>query len=109
MDYISDAENDKNNDYNSHDNKNIKNIGFKFIHDLFISNGWCIRDNQIEHISYSKPGYEADIFDISIHKNEISVCIPIKKSPYLYRTFFKDYYHASEYVEERFYEFIENH
>jgi len=99
-----DADVDKNkNKNNSHD---IKNIGFKFIHELFISNGWCIRDNETDHISYYKPGYEADIFDISINKNEISVCIPIKNSPYLYRTFFTDYYHASEYVEERFYEFI---
>lgn len=86
---------------------NIKNVSFKFIHDLFISNDWKIIHNELEHISYCKPGYETDIFDISIDKNKISVCIPIKKSHYLYRTVFTDCYHASEYIEERFYEFIE--
>ena len=102
MNYISDAYTNNNSSC-----ENIKNIGFKFIHELFISNGWIIAVNQLDHVSYCKPGYETDIFDIVIEKDKISLCIPIKNSPYLYRTFFTDYYHASEYVEERFFEFIQ--
>lgn len=102
MNYISDACFNKNTSC-----ENIQNNGFKFIHELFITNGWRIIHNQLDHVSYCKPGYETDVFDICIRKDNISVGIPIKNSPYLYRTFFTDYYHASEYVEERFHEFIQ--
>jgi hypothetical protein len=85
----------------------LKNIGFKFIYELFNSYGWHLIKNELNQISFSKPGYETDVFDICIDKYRISVGIPVKNSPYLYRTYFQDYYHASEYIEERFNEFIQ--
>ncbi len=87
-------------------NPPLKNIGFKFIHELFSSYGWYLIQNEVNLISFSKPGYETDIFGICIDKNRISVSIPVKNSPYLYRTHFEDYYNASDYIEERFHEFI---
>ena len=39
----------------------------------------------------------------------ICVVVPLKNSQYRYATTFEKYVQASDYVEERFYEYIENY
>jgi len=94
-----------NNQENETNNYGLKNIGFKFIHELFIYNGWNLINNDLNRVSYTKKGFETDVFDIFVDRSRISVAIPVKKSPYQYRTYFTDYYQATEYIEERFLEF----
>lgn len=83
----------------------IKNKGFAILHELFIENGWHLVKNDFEWIVYSKLGHETEFFEIRLDKNCILVSIPIKNSAYQYRTSFKDYFQASEYLEMRFKDF----
>jgi hypothetical protein len=80
----------------------IKNKGFTFIDALFKERGWTIIKNDLDLIEYRKPQYELDYFQIKIDKKTINVSIPIKNSPYQYKTSFTNYYEASEYIEKRF-------
>ena len=48
-----------------------------------------------------------DFFDIKISQKAIHISIPLKNSSYQYNTLFSDYFQASEYVESRFLDFIE--
>jgi hypothetical protein len=45
-------------------------------------------------------------FDLKILPDSIVVSVPVKNSIYQYTTTFKNYYDASEYMEQRFYDFI---
>jgi hypothetical protein len=56
-------------------------------------------------ICFSKPGFQTEYFEIKIDQSKIFVSIPIKNSLFQYKTSFKDYYSASEYIEERFKDF----
>jgi hypothetical protein len=76
------------------------------LNNIFKENGWHIIKNELNWICYTKFGNETDIFDIKIAEKNINVAIPIKNSPFQFTTSFKDYYTASEYVEERFFDFI---
>lgn len=87
-------------------NTEIKNKGFTFLNTIFKENGWHIIKNELNWICYTKFGNETDIFDIKIGEKNINVSIPIKNSPFQFTTSFKDYFMASEYVEERFFDFI---
>lgn len=87
-------------------NSDIKNKGFLLIDNLFKENDWIIKKNELDWIEYNKPGYELDIFQIKIDKTNIHVNIPIKNSRYQYKTSFNNYYDASEYIENRFKDFI---
>ena len=84
----------------------IKNKGFTFLDALFAENGWCRVKNEPDHIIYTKFGHEIDQFEIKLGKTEAHVVIPMKNSRYRYTTSFDNYFEASEYVEERFNEFI---
>lgn len=86
--------------------KEIKNRGFLLLDAMFKQYGWHIVRNEMNWLCYSKVGYETDLFDIKIDKNSIHVSIPIKNSPFQYHTSFNDYFQASEYIETRFFDFI---
>lgn len=87
-------------------NIEIKNKGFALLDQMFKENGWCLVKNEMSYICYTKFGHETDIFEIIIDSKNIHIGIPIKNSPFHYKTSFKDYFQASEYVEARFFDFI---
>ena len=88
------------------DSTDIQNKGFLLLDTTFKQNGWHIVKNEMNHISYSKFGQETDVFSIQIEKKYINVSIPIKNSNYQFTTSFTDYFQASEYLENRFLDFI---
>jgi hypothetical protein len=87
-------------------NKQLKNKGLLIIDSIFRENKWDLIHNEMNRISYSKFGYETTSFDIKIVLNKIVVSIPIKNSNFQYVTSFKNFYDASEYLEQRFRDFI---
>jgi hypothetical protein len=87
-------------------NQYIINKGFLIIDSIFKENNWQLINNKMDHITYSKFGDETSRFDIKILRDKITVSVPIKNSIYQYVTSFKTYFEASEYVEQRFNDFI---
>lgn len=85
----------------------ILNKGFLILDELFQKHGWHLIKNEMNWICYTKVGQETDLFDIKIGQKIIQVSIPIKNSPFQYHTSFTDYFQASEYIEERFFDFID--
>ena len=83
-------------------NTEIKNKGFLLLDEMFKSNGWHKTKNEINWITYTKAGFETEFFDIKIDETRIHVCVPLKNSIFQYTTSFKDYFTASEYIENRF-------
>ena len=80
----------------------IKNKGFMLLDSLFKENGWHMTKNEMNLIEYTKFGYESDFFQIKLDQKNVYVSVPIKNSPYQYKTSFNNYFDASEYVEKRF-------
>jgi hypothetical protein len=84
----------------------LKNKGFLFLDTMFRENGWVSTKNEIDWLCYTKPGFETEFFEIKIDSSKIYVSIPLKNSIFQYSTSFKNYFSASEYIEERFKDFI---
>jgi hypothetical protein len=84
----------------------IKNKGFSLLDCIFKENGWHMTKNEMNWISYTKRGFETEYFEITITPSKINVSIPIRNCAFQYNTSFKDYYMASEYIEDRFKDFI---
>ena len=84
----------------------LVNKGFVIVDALFKQNGWHVVKNENNWISYTKFGDESSLFDFKILPDKIIVSTPIKNSPYQYVTTFKNYYEASEYIEQRLYDYI---
>ena len=80
----------------------IKNKGFILLDSLFKENGWHMTKNEMNLIEYNKQGQESDFFQIKLDQKNVYVSVPIKNSPYQYKTSFINYFDASEYVEKRF-------
>lgn len=80
----------------------IKNKGFILLDSLFKENGWHMTKNEMNLIEYTKQGHESDFFQIKLDQKNVYVSVPIKNSPYQYKTSFNNYFDASEYVEKRF-------
>ena len=87
-------------------NSEIKNKGFAILNATFKQNGWHLVKNEFNWISYTKFGDETTFFDIKILPNKIIVCVPMKNSSYQYITSFNAYFEASEYIEQRLYDYI---
>jgi len=83
----------------------IKNKGFILLDEMFTSNGWHITTNELTCVCYTKTGYETEFFEIKVGQNKIYVSVPVQNSIFQYTTSFKDYFTASEYVEQRFKDF----
>jgi hypothetical protein len=83
------------------------NKGFIIVDALFKQHGWYIVKNEQNWISYTKFGDETSYFDIKFLTNSVVVSVPIKNSPRQYTTSFNNYYDASEYIEQRFLDYIE--
>jgi len=84
----------------------INNKGFAILDNIFTQYGWHIVKNEMNWISYTKFGYETSYFDIKILPDKIVVSTPIKNSVYQYVTSFKGYFEASEYIEQKFFDYI---
>lgn len=86
----------------SQEESTIQNKGFLLLDTMFKNNGWKLIKNEMNWICFSKPGFQTEYFEIKIDQSKIFVSIPIKNSMFQYKTSFKDYFSASEYIEERF-------
>lgn len=84
----------------------IKNKGFAILDLVFKKHGWHLIKNEMNWLYYSKFGDETSYFDIKILPDKIITCVPIKNSSYQYTTSFKSYYDASEYMEQKLYDYI---
>jgi len=87
-------------------NSTIVNKGFAILHETFKERGWHLIKNEVNWISYSKVSDESSYFDIKILADKIVVSVPIKNSSYQYVTSFKGYYEASEYLEQRLFDYM---
>jgi hypothetical protein len=87
-------------------NNPIRNKGFADLDELFTENGWRKVKNEQNHIVFTKFGHELDQFEIIIYKTEVHIIVPLKSSIFSYITSFKNYFEASEYVEDRFNDYI---
>jgi hypothetical protein len=87
-------------------NSEIKNKGFAILDELFKKNGWNLQKNEINWINYTKFGDETSCFDIKISTEKIIVSVPLKNSIYQFVTTFKGYYEASEYIEQKFKDYV---
>jgi hypothetical protein len=92
--------------YQNVKNIELKNKGFLILDSIFKKNNWDLVKNEMDWISYSRFGEETTSFDIKIFTNKIVVSVPIKNSIYQYVTSFNSYYEASEYIEQRFNDYI---
>lgn len=91
---------------NEHISNSIQNKGFAILDELFKQNGWSLVKNDMNWINYTKLGDETSNFNIRITKDKIIVSVPLKNSIYQFVTTFNNYYDASEYIEEKFYDYI---
>jgi len=86
-------------------------IGYSIKKDLdplFKQHGWYTSKNEANYVSYTTAGRETDVFEIKIDTSKtIRVSMPIRNSPFQYRTSFHNCFQASEYIESRFLDFID--
>jgi hypothetical protein len=87
-------------------NSQIKNKGFAILDSTFKQHQWHLIKNELNWICYTKFGIETNSFDIKILPDKIIVSVPIKNSSYQYVTNFKSYFEASEYIEQKFFDYI---
>ena len=87
-------------------NSQIKNKGFAILDSTFKQHQWHLIKNELNWICYTKFGIETNSFDIKILPDKIIVSVPIKNSSYQYVTNFKSYIEASEYIEQKFFDYI---
>ena len=80
----------------------VQNKGFILIDEMFTANGWHKTKNDINWMCYTKTGNETEFYDIKIDRNKIYVSVPMKNSIFQYTTSFKDYFTATEYIENKF-------
>jgi hypothetical protein len=89
----------------------LSGIGYSIKKDLdplFKQHGWYTSKNEANYLSYTTTGCETDVFEIKIDTSKtIRVSIPIRNTPFQYRTSFYNCFQASEYVESRFLDFID--
>ena len=84
----------------------VKNKGFAILDSTFKQNGWHLIKNEMNWITYTKLGDETSYFDIKISQDNIVTSIPIKNSRYQFVTSFKSYYEASEFIEQKLFDYI---
>ena len=87
-------------------NTDIKNKGFSILDEIFKQNSWQLIKNELNWICYTKFGDETSYFEIKISPEKIIVSVPIRNSVYQYVTTFKNYFDASEFIEQKFFDYI---
>ena len=86
------------------------NMGFSQVAEHFLNKGWTIGVNTKTEISFnhpSDPNLAYDEFRLNATQDKITVLIPMPNSKVAYCTWFKDYFAASEYVIQRFDDFLQ--
>ena len=76
-----------------------KNIGFQTIIPIFMKYGWCLSTNTETEITFHRGNGLNMYIEIFVKSDHIEVTIPLLNSSYQYRTCFKSYFEASEYIE----------
>lgn len=94
------------NTYINTNKTNTNNIGFQVLHNLFQENGWHAIVNEPTRVCFTKSGDETTTFDMKVTANTIVVSVPIQNSRYQFTTSFANYYAATEYVEQRFHDYL---
>lgn len=84
----------------------IKNKGFTILDSIFKKNAWTLTKNETNWMTYTKLGDETSYFDIKISQDKIVTSVPIKGSQYQFVTSFKSYYEASEFIEQKLFDYI---
>lgn len=87
-------------------NSDIKNKGFAILDSSFKQHGWRLAKNEFNWINYTKFGDETSYFDIKISNDKIIVSVPMKNSIYQFVTTFKSYYEASEFIEQKLFDYV---
>ena len=78
-------------------NEEISNKGFDELHNKFIQYNRKLTRNTKTEIIYENSKTD-DEFIIRILEKTIDILVPLRNSKLLYKTTFKDYFTASEYV-----------
>ena len=81
------------------------NKGFLDVHEHFSGCEWRIKTNTHNVLSYVKSVYMLDEFILNVDKSMITVLIPIPDSKFAYKTYFSNYFEASEYIISRLYDY----
>lgn len=84
----------------------LQNKGFQVLHDLFLQHGWHIVVNEPTRLCYTRQGDETTTIALQVVADKIIVSVPLKNSVYQYTSSFTSYFAATEYVEQRFYDYI---
>jgi hypothetical protein len=84
----------------------LQNKGFVILDEMFKKHSWYLQKNEMNWINYMKFGDETSHFDIRITNDKIVVSVPIKNSIYQFVTTFKSYYEASDFIEQKFFDYI---
>lgn len=79
-------------------NEKIINHGFSHINEIFIKYNWKLVKNTFSEIIYKKDISMIEEFIIKVRNKLIEVYIPFKTN-IIYKTNFKSYYDASEFIE----------
>ena len=74
------------------DDTMLSGIGKEFatLDPLFKQHGWYTSKNEANYVSYTTAGRETDVFEIKLDASKtIRVSMPIRNSPFQYRTSFQ--------------------
>lgn len=77
------------------------------MHQMFLEQSWqrsTIAGKGENHITYIKPGYDLDFFDIELCENNKAI-VRIPMSGNTYKVVFYDYMEAIDYMKKQFYTF----
>jgi hypothetical protein len=83
------------------------NKGFIELTNIFYKNGWIMVENIKAGVVFINPNEIRDVFKIRAINNAIEVVFPIPNSNISYNTKFKNYFEASEYVIEKFNNYLD--
>ena len=83
----------------------LKNNALQMLEPMFASYKWSLVKNEETHIMYTKPVRETDFFEIKIDQTTIHVSTPVRNTNYQYKTSFKNYFDATEYIENKLFDY----
>ena len=84
--------------YNSLYLENVENKGFILVDEYFTEKGWLRVENKMNKLIYCNPNKRLERYELHVDNDKVHIVIPLKNSSYSYRTFFDNYFRASEFV-----------